>query len=154
MNRLFRANGTRNVLNLVGDIASAPVTAEDTAGRRAECKDECHECSESKPVGVPVLRCLTSVTVALTSDAEEDHIDNPSNKCCEQSKTSNQCHQDCPNAVIGGSNQAKDGCDSRKSCSYSMIERANTLVADRVNEPIGCRMRVLVRLCKILLFIC
>ena len=71
---------THHVAHLVRDIASAPVTAEDAARGRAEREQERDERAQREPVRVSVLCSVACVVVALTTNTEEDHVDDPCNE--------------------------------------------------------------------------
>lgn len=103
------------VARLVRDVASAPVVAEDATRGSAEREEERDERAEREPVRISVLREVACIVVALATDTEEDHVDDPRDEGGEQREACEERHHNSPHAMITCTNDPAEKCNAREA---------------------------------------
>lgn len=100
-----------DVQNLVCRSPRA-VAPEDATRRKEEAKHERHKRAEHEPVGVPEVRADAAVADMVARNAEEHHLDNPSDECDEHGECADERHEDRPRAVVRCAAQAAEEGDA------------------------------------------
>jgi hypothetical protein len=81
----FLSSDSRYRGHLVGGTTT-PIPSKHTTGTQTEAKEQSNEGSEGKPIGVTVVGRHTGITIAVSYEAEQGHIDNPDYKGYDSSK--------------------------------------------------------------------
>lgn len=100
---------------LVGSITTTTVRAEYTACRRAESCEQCNERAESHPYCVTIVGADAIGAELVTSDAEENHVDDPGDEGCEHGKCGSESHDNSSRTVVGSTADAEEGCKTGKT---------------------------------------
>ena len=71
--------------HLVGGTTTS-VPAKHTTRTQAEAKEQNNEGSEGEPIGVTLVGRYTSITIAVSYNAEQGHVDDPDYKGYDSGK--------------------------------------------------------------------
>ena len=83
-------------------VPAAAVRTERSAETGEEGEEERDECAQDHPVGVTPVGIETAVVQVVASNAEENHLDDPSDKRHEERKRRDEGHEDGAHAVVAG----------------------------------------------------
>lgn len=76
-----------------------------------------YQSAECKPGGVTVLRAISIVAEAVSSDAEEDHVKDPSDQGREEGERSGERHEDSSGTMVSSAAKAEEECKTREAGS-------------------------------------
>ena len=133
--------------NLVG-VASAAVATEGATEACEESEEEGNERTEDHPVGIAPGGIEAAIAHVAAGDAEEDHLDNPSNEGDEEGECADEGHEDGAGTVICGTAEAEEGRETSKTGAWGMAEYGTSGEALEWNVPMGIRTRTKVKLWK------
>jgi len=133
-------------------------TENATSGSaEAQCKND--ESAECEPISIAVLRNIAVVEISLSCNAEQNHINNPSNERRYHAKSGEEGHDDCANTKTEYvEKEAEEKGETCHSCSCSPKTKGKCKVSGwaaqelRLDALRACRMSVLVRLCMVVEF--
>ena len=111
----------REIIALGVYSSGLSVTRKDGTSTGEERKDEGHQCTKHKPIGVSVVSREASVTDVVAGNTKQDHLDDPDSDGGQKCEGTGQSHENGSATVIRKATETPKEGNSRKTSSWRAL---------------------------------